>query len=65
MANTSVPTEGTGTMKAVRFHGKEDLRFESIPEPKIRAGFVKVKPGEHFNDHNLQSSRECKAKIVR
>jgi len=36
---TSVPT-----MKAVRFHGKEDLRFESIPEPKCGAGQVKVKP---------------------
>lgn len=36
---TSAPT-----MKAVRFHGKEDLRFESIPEPKCGAGQVKVKP---------------------
>lgn len=32
------------TMKAVRFHGKEDLRFEDIPEPTCGPGQVKVKP---------------------
>lgn len=31
-------------MKAVRFHGKEDLRLESIPEPECGAGQIKVKP---------------------
>lgn len=31
-------------MKAVRFHGKEDLRFEDIPEPLVGPGQVKVKP---------------------
>ena len=32
------------TMKAVRFHGKEDLRFEDIPEPKCGKHQVKVAP---------------------
>jgi len=32
------------TMKAVRFHGKEDLRFEDIPVPKCGKGQIKVKP---------------------
>lgn len=32
------------TMKAVRFHGKEDLRYEDILEPKCGPGQVKVKP---------------------
>ncbi|KAK3073058.1 hypothetical protein LTR53_005686 [Teratosphaeriaceae sp. CCFEE 6253] len=41
--NTPAPTTN-GTMKAVRFHGKEDLRFEDIPEPKCGAGQIKVKP---------------------
>ncbi|EMC96855.1 hypothetical protein BAUCODRAFT_90175 [Baudoinia panamericana UAMH 10762] len=31
-------------MKAVRFHGKEDLRVEDIPEPKCGKGQIKVKP---------------------
>ena len=31
-------------MKAVRFHGKEDLRFENIPEPKCVPGKIKVVP---------------------
>jgi threonine dehydrogenase-like Zn-dependent dehydrogenase len=37
------PTTGA-KMKAVVFHGKEDLRFEDVPEPKCGAGQVKVKP---------------------
>jgi threonine dehydrogenase-like Zn-dependent dehydrogenase len=32
------------TMKAVRFHGKEDLRFEDIPVPKTGKGQVKIRP---------------------
>lgn len=31
-------------MNAVRFHGKEDLRFEQIPEPECGKGQVKIKP---------------------
>ena len=31
-------------MNAVRFHGREDLRFEQIPEPECGKGQVKVKP---------------------
>src|ERR1700753_1248702 len=31
-------------MKAVRFHGKEDLRFEDIPEPQVGKGQIKVQP---------------------
>lgn len=31
-------------MKAVRFHGKEDLRYESIPEPVCGKGQIKIKP---------------------
>ncbi|KAK5135996.1 hypothetical protein LTR08_004250 [Meristemomyces frigidus] len=33
-----------GTMKAVRFHGKEDLRFEDIAEPQCGKGQIKIKP---------------------
>ena len=32
------------TMKAVRFHGKEDIRLENIPEPVCGKGQVKVRP---------------------
>ncbi|KAK4994344.1 hypothetical protein LTR28_000908 [Elasticomyces elasticus] len=31
-------------MKAVRFHGKEDLRLENIPKPKCGKGQIMVKP---------------------
>lgn len=31
-------------MKAVRFHGKLDLRYEDIPNPKCGKGQVKIKP---------------------
>ncbi|KAK8247246.1 hypothetical protein IWZ00DRAFT_38705 [Phyllosticta capitalensis] len=31
-------------MKAVRFHGKGDLRFEEIPEPRVGPSQVKLKP---------------------
>jgi hypothetical protein len=30
------------TMKAVRFHGKGDLRYEHIPVPNVEKGQVKV-----------------------
>lgn len=30
------------TMKAVRFHGKDDIRVEQIPVPKLGHGQVKV-----------------------
>jgi threonine dehydrogenase-like Zn-dependent dehydrogenase len=32
------------TMKAVRFHGKKDLRYEDIPVPDVKKGQVKLKP---------------------
>ena len=32
------------TMNAVRFHGQKDLRFEQVPIPETKAGWVKVKP---------------------
>lgn len=39
------PAPETGKMmKAVRFHGREDLRFEDIPEPTCGKGQIKVKP---------------------
>jgi D-arabinose 1-dehydrogenase-like Zn-dependent alcohol dehydrogenase len=31
-------------MNAVRFHGKEDLRFEQVPEPECGKGQIKIKP---------------------
>nr|OQO27163.1 hypothetical protein B0A51_05158 [Rachicladosporium sp. CCFEE 5018] len=31
-------------MKAVVFHGKEDLRFQEVPEPECGKGQVKIKP---------------------
>lgn len=31
-------------MNAVRFHGREDLRFEQVPEPECGKGQVKIKP---------------------
>jgi threonine dehydrogenase-like Zn-dependent dehydrogenase len=32
----------TSTMKALRFHGKRDLRLEDIPIPEVKEGQVKV-----------------------
>ncbi|HEX7202539.1 MAG TPA: 2,3-butanediol dehydrogenase, partial [Arthrobacter sp.] len=29
-------------MKAARFHGREDVRIEDIPEPELRPGAVKI-----------------------
>lgn len=44
-ATENKPAADSGkTMKAVRFHAKEDLRFEDIPEPVCGPGQVKVKP---------------------
>jgi threonine dehydrogenase-like Zn-dependent dehydrogenase len=31
-------------MSAVRFHGREDLRFEQVPEPECGKGQIKIKP---------------------
>lgn len=31
-------------MKAVRFHGKKDLRLETIPSPEVKPGWVKIAP---------------------
>jgi D-arabinose 1-dehydrogenase-like Zn-dependent alcohol dehydrogenase len=31
-------------MNAVRFHGKEDLRYEQVPEPDCGKGQIKIKP---------------------
>ncbi|TKA64175.1 hypothetical protein B0A49_05971 [Cryomyces minteri] len=42
-ANQPPPTEKT-TMKAVRFHGQKDLRFEEVQIPKCGKGQVKLKP---------------------
>ncbi|KAK4548062.1 hypothetical protein LTR36_010782 [Oleoguttula mirabilis] len=43
VVNKPAPT-GDGKMKAVRFHGKEDLRLEDIPEPQCGKGQIKIKP---------------------
>lgn len=32
----------TMSMKALRFHGERDLRYEDIPEPQVGKGQVKV-----------------------
>lgn len=32
------------SMKAVRFHGKENLKYEDVPVPVCGPGQVKVKP---------------------
>lgn len=31
-------------MNAVRFHGQKDLRFEKVPVPETKPGWVKVRP---------------------
>ena len=31
-------------MKAVRFHGRHDLRYEDVPVPMVGEGQVKVRP---------------------
>lgn len=31
-------------MHAVRFHGREDLRYEQVPEPHCGNGQIKIKP---------------------
>ena len=38
---------GDGTMKAVRFHGQEDLRYEDIAEPVCGKGQIKVRLASH------------------
>jgi len=32
------------TMKAVRYHGEKDLRYEDIAVPEVKKGQVKVRP---------------------
>lgn len=32
-------------MKALRYHGNQDLRLDDIPEPELREGCVKIKIG--------------------
>jgi hypothetical protein len=40
-----IMTSSTGKMmNAVRFHGKEDLRYERVPEPECGKGQIKIKP---------------------
>jgi hypothetical protein len=34
----------TGTMKALRIHGKEDLRLEDIQSPQCGNGQIMIKP---------------------
>lgn len=31
-------------MKALRYHGKEDVRVEEVDEPQVRSGTVKIRP---------------------
>lgn len=38
------PQASSGTMKAVRFHGKHDLRYEDIANPTCGKGQIKIKP---------------------
>jgi D-arabinose 1-dehydrogenase-like Zn-dependent alcohol dehydrogenase len=38
------PPDGQGSMNALRFHGQNDLRYEKIPIPRVKAGQVKIKP---------------------
>lgn len=34
------------TMKAIRYYGKKDLRYEDIPVPEVKKGEVKVRVDE-------------------
>src|SRR5690606_15539870 len=49
-AGRRAPTGARGTtievrsMKAARYHGKEDLRVEEVPEPVTQPGTVKIRP---------------------
>ena len=51
----------TGTMKALRIHGKEDLRLEEIQSPQCGDGQIMIKPawcgicgtGQSSNAHIL------------
>jgi len=40
----SAPIVGSKTMKAVRFHGERDLRYEDLEIPKTGKGQVKIRP---------------------
>lgn len=37
-------TSKIGTMKALRIHGKEDLRLEDIQSPQCGVGQIMIKP---------------------
>ena len=37
----------TSTMKAIRLHGKKDLRLDEIPIPEVKDGQVKVTKRPH------------------
>lgn len=43
-ANKSPNMSSEKVMNAVRFHGREDLRFEQVPEPECGKGKIKIKP---------------------
>lgn len=43
--NENAPAPLLGKMmKAVRFHGQNDMRFEMIPEPRVGRGQIKIAP---------------------
>jgi hypothetical protein len=45
------------TMKALRFHGQKDLRFEDIPVPEVKDGQVKVTYIMPFNKLRINEIR--------
>jgi hypothetical protein len=53
-----------GSMNAVRFHGKHDLRYEEIPIPDIKPGQVKIKPEQRVIG-DIQKLREFRWFILR
>lgn len=44
MASQSPAEQENGLMKAVRFHGQHDLRYEDVPIPQVGEGQVKIRP---------------------
>ncbi|KAK5116376.1 hypothetical protein LTR62_007923 [Meristemomyces frigidus] len=42
--NAPPRTTNSGTMRALRFHGKEDLRLDTVPTPLCGKGQLKIKP---------------------
>jgi len=65
--NKPAPTTSK-TMKACRFHGKEDLRVEEVPEPTCGKGQVKVRPawcgicGSDLHEYLVSSSSTLKVR---